>query len=130
MVARRWLPAIVVAHLVVAIFHGVAHSQARIFLSPTATLFVLLVILAAPLLGIALMWLAPLIGGYLTCAALSASFVFGVVNHFILATPDHVAHVDARWRMLFGTTAVLVAATEGLGSWLAFSFVRTRRAVR
>ena len=120
----------VAAHLVVTVFHGLAHTEARVFLSPAATVFVLLIIVAAPLVGMALSWVAPRIGGYVACAALSASFVFGVVNHFMLATPDHVAHVDPRWRMLFGTTAVLLATTEGLGSWLAFSLVRTGRASR
>lgn len=127
---RRWLVAIVAAHVAVTVFHGLAHTQARVFLSPAATLFVLLVIVAAPLLGVALMWVAPHIGGSVTCAALSASFAFGVVNHFILATPDNVVHVDVRWRMLFGTTAVLLAATESLGAWLALSFARTGRTVR
>ena len=48
------------------------------------------------------------------------SLVFGVVNHFLLESPDHVAQVAAQWRVLFGTTAVLLAVTEALGSGLAF----------
>jgi len=31
------------------------------------------------------------------------------VNHFVLESPDHVAQVAAQWRVLFGTTAVLLA---------------------
>jgi hypothetical protein len=129
-VAPHSLAAIVAAHLVVTGAHGLAHAKARVFLPDAATLFVLLVIVAAPLVGVALSWIAPPIGWYVTCAALSASFLFGMVNHFMLATPDHLAHVDMRWRMLFGTTAVLLAATEGLGSWLALSLARKGRAPR
>ena len=36
------------------------------------------------------------------------------------ANPDHVAHIVAEWRVLFGLTAVLLALTEALGSGLAF----------
>jgi hypothetical protein len=43
---------------------------------------------------------------------MAASLVFGVVNHFLLASPDHVSHVAQQWRTLFATTAVLLALTE------------------
>jgi hypothetical protein len=54
--------------------------------------------------------------------------VFGLVNHFGLPGSDHVAHVDARWRMLFASTAVLLAITEALGSGLAIRVIRERSA--
>jgi steroid 5-alpha reductase family enzyme len=58
---------------------------------------------------------------------MAASLVFGVVNHFVLSTPDHVSHVDPRWQPLFAATAVLLAVTEALGSGLAIRLVRERR---
>jgi hypothetical protein len=53
--------------------------------------------------------------------------LFGLVNHFVVASPDHVAHVDRQWRDLFTTTAVLLTVSEALGTVLAIRFVRERQ---
>jgi hypothetical protein len=50
---------------------------------------------------------------------MAGSLVFGVVNHFVLVSADHVGHVDPHVRTLFTTTAVLLAVTEALGVGLA-----------
>jgi hypothetical protein len=116
---RNWLAAAVLAHLVVSIVHGRAHAGADVPLSYAANLFVFIVILAAPLIGLALMWRAERIGTWVIAVTMAASFVFGVVNHFVLASSDHVAHVGGPWRTTFATTAVLLAATEAVASALA-----------
>lgn len=123
----RWLAIAVLAHLVVSIAHGAAHTQAQVPLSPAANLFVFIVILAGPLIGLALTWPAAPIGGWLIAITMAASLVFGVVNHFVFASPDHVAHVDPQWRPLFATTAILLAVTEAIGTGLAIRFVRERK---
>ena len=61
---RTWLIVVVLAHLVVAIVHGAAHAQARVPLSPEANLFVFIVILAGPLIGLALTWVAGRTGAW------------------------------------------------------------------
>jgi hypothetical protein len=38
--------------------------------------------------------------------------VFGLVNHFVIDSPDHVAHVTAAAAPLFATTAVLLGTLE------------------
>jgi hypothetical protein len=118
-----WLTATVLAHLVVSMVHGVAHTQANVPLSLAANLFVYIVILAAPLIGLALTWWTPRLGGWLIALSMAGSLVFGLVNHFVLTSPDHVAHVDPQWRSLFATTAVLLAVTEALGVVLAARFL-------
>ena len=60
---------------------------------------------------------------------MAGSLVFGLVNHFVLASPDHVAHVAPEWRPLFTATAVLLALTEALGSGLAVRLARERKHV-
>jgi len=117
--AWSWLTAVVLAHLLVSFVHGAAHAQARVPLSPAANLFVYIVILAGPLIGLAVTWPSERIGSWLIAATMAASFVFGLVNHFVLDSPDHVAHVDPQWRSLFATTAVLLAVTEALAVGLA-----------
>jgi hypothetical protein len=123
----RWLAVVVVAHLLISMVHGAAHAQAGVPLSPAANLFVYVVILGGPLAGLALTWPAERTGARVIAATMAGALVFGVVNHFVFASPDHVTHVDPRWRPLFTATAVLLAATEVLGFGLALRSARERR---
>jgi hypothetical protein len=115
----RWLIAIAIAHLVVSFLHGNAHAQAGVLLSPLQNVFVYAVILAGPLLGLALAWWSGVAGSRLIAVTMAGALVFGVVNHFVLSSPDHVSHIDPAWRLLFGATAVLLAVTEALAVVLA-----------
>jgi hypothetical protein len=124
--AWRWLTAAVLVHLVVSIVHGAAHSAAHVPLSPAANLFVFGVIVAGPLVGLALAWPAERIGSWLIAITMASAFVFGCVNHFVLAGPDHVSQVAAPWQPMFTTTAALLAALEGLASALALRIARGR----
>jgi len=143
--AWKWLTAIVLSHLVISFVHGAAHAQAHVPLSLPANLFVYIVILAGPLFGLAIALMPGLktrptsdaktpsisalarIGSWVIVVTMLGSLVFGLVNHFVLSSPDHVSHVDPEWRVLFGTTAVLLALTEALGSGLAFGLTRERK---
>src|SRR6516225_10088736 len=97
----KWMAAAVLAHLVISMVHGAAHSGANVPLSLPATLFVFLVILAGPVAGLALSWRAERLGSAIVALTMAGSLVFGVVNHFLLESPDHVGHVAAQWRLLF-----------------------------
>jgi len=122
-----WLAAAVLAHFVVSIAHGAVHTEARVALSSEAMLFVFIVILAGPLIGLALTWPAERVGGWLIAVTMTGSLLFGLVNHFVVASPDHVAHVDRQWRDLFAATAILLTVTETLGTVLAIRFLRERQ---
>lgn len=112
---------VVLAHLVVTVLHGRAHTGAVVPLSTVANLFVLSVIVVAPLVGAVVLWFFSIEGGaWLLALSLAASLIFGVVNHFIVESPDHVARIASEWKGLFTVTAVLLALTEALGSGLAF----------
>src|SRR5947208_2410539 len=104
----KWLTAIVLAHLVVSIAHGAAHAGALVPLSRGANLFVFVVVLAGPLIGLVLTWRAERIGSWLIALTMAGSLVFGIANHFVFASADHVAHVDPPWRPLFTITAALL----------------------
>jgi hypothetical protein len=123
---RGWLAAAVVVHLVISLVHGAAHAQAHVPLSRGGTLFVFIVILAGPLVGLALTWPAERLGNWLIALTMAGSLASGVVNHFVLDSADHVAHVQPEWRVLFAATAVLLALTELLGSGLAIGVLRAR----
>jgi hypothetical protein len=87
---------------------------------------VFVVIIAGPWVGLVLMRLARRSGAWMIAATMAGSLVFGLMYHFIVPNPDHVAYVDPQWRSLFATTAVLVALTEALGCGLAIHFARER----
>jgi hypothetical protein len=120
------LAAVVLAHLIVSMAHGAAHSGAQVLLSRSAHLFVYIIILAGPLVGLALSWRNERLGSLVVGLTLAGSLIFGLVNHFVMDSPDHVSRVDAQWRTLFGTTAALLAITELLGLGLAIRLVRQR----
>ena len=125
----RWaLSAVVLVHLAISIVHGQAHEGAQVPLPFAAALFVYIIILAGPLVGlIASVW-RPVAGAGIVAASMAGALLFGLINHFIIAGPDHVDHVAAEWRTLFGTTAVLLLVSEAVGVataiWCAARTVR------
>jgi uncharacterized membrane protein YhaH (DUF805 family) len=125
-----FLAGVVVLHLVICFVHGAAHSGAAVPLSVAANLFVFVVILAGPPAGLVVWrWIDARTGAWIVAATLAASLGFGLVNHFVIGGADHVAHVAASWRLMFGATAVLLAVTEACGSGAAiWSAMRMGRA--
>jgi hypothetical protein len=119
------LSAVVLLHLALNVVHGRAHTGAQVPLSMLAALFVYAVILAGPLLGLAVWQWWPRLGGWAVAGSMCGALIFGVINHFIIAGPDHVAHVAAEWHPLFGITAVLLvmceAAGTAIGIWSALA---------
>ena len=89
--------------------------------------FVFIVIMAGPLVGLALMWKLPLFGARLIGVTMGASLLFGLINHFVIAGADRVDHVAMEWRMMFGSTAAMLAVIEAAGAWLGFAYGRSKR---
>jgi hypothetical protein len=107
----------VLAHLVVSIVHGRAHERLSVGLSNWQNLYVLIVIVIAPLLAMVLIWtrLAHF-GLLLLVLSMAASLIFGIAYHYVVISPDHVSHLppgDAHG--LFRTTALLLVVTELFG---------------
>jgi hypothetical protein len=107
----------VLAHLVVSIVHGRGHEQLGVGLSNWQNIYVLTVIVIAPLIAMLLIW-TPLArpGLLLLLISMAGSLIFGVVYHYIVISPDHVSHIppgDAQG--LFRTTALLLVLTELFG---------------
>jgi hypothetical protein len=125
---QRLLAVVVFGHLIVNFVHGAAHSGARIPMTLAANLFIWIVILAGPIVGWWISRSRPVAGGWIVAGTMAGSLVFGVVNHFVIVSPDHVNHVAVEWRTLFAITAVLLLVFEAAG--VVVGATSARRAAR
>ena len=108
---------IVLAHALVATAHGLAHEYLVINLTFTQKLYVLVVIALAPLVSMILLWTRlRKVGAMLLLLSMLGSLIFGVVNHFLIVSADHVQHLPpGEWRLAFQITAIGLMVTEVLG---------------
>ena len=118
----------VLAHLIVNLLHGRAHTELGVGLTSFQQFYVIAVILLAPLIALLLSWTRYARAGlWLLLASMLGSLIFGVCYHYIIVSSDHVAHLppgDARG--LFRVTALLLLITEATGVVLAAIALRTR----
>ena len=107
----------VLAHLVVSIVHGRAHDGLGVGLSNWQNMYVLIVIVIAPLIAMVLIWTRLARAGLvLLVISMAGSLIFGLAYHYVVISPDHVSHLppgDAQG--LFRTTALLLVVTELFG---------------
>jgi len=109
-------PGLILGHLAVSIFHGLAHQGAMVGLTAFGNLYVLVVITIAPLVaGILLLTRWARQGALLLALSMLGSFVFGVWYHFLSATSDNVMEVHGPWRSSFLWTAIALAIIEFAG---------------
>jgi glucan phosphoethanolaminetransferase (alkaline phosphatase superfamily) len=111
---------VVLLHLAVSVFHGAGHEKLHIAISDFQQKFVVVVILAAPVLAAILLWTRlRAVGAWLLLISMAGAFVFGLYYHFIYPSPDNVAMIPPMdGRLPFQITAVLLAVLEALGCWL------------
>ena len=122
---RLALTVLAAIHLTVVLWHGTTHSQLAITLSRFQTLFVLVVIVIAPVLATLLLWLR-LDGLALWIYSISmlASLLFGVYYHYLAFSPDNVHYLPPSGdtaRQQFAISAAAVAITELIATtWSGF----------
>jgi hypothetical protein len=118
--------AVILVHLAVNVVHGLAHTSLHIALTRTQQVFVLAVILAAPLLaGILLLCKAQRAGALLLLFSMAGSLLFGAYNHFVAIGADNALHVaSGPWSTAFQVTSALLIVTELLGCWAGFALLR------
>ena len=123
--AAKYTTAIVVAHLRVNIAHGLAHRELGVGLSPPDSIFVIVVILIAPLLAMTLLWTAKKrLGLILLSLSMFGSLLFGLYHHFLVTSPDHVHSQPASpWGIAFIYTAYGLLITEAIGTYVGIHFL-------
>jgi hypothetical protein len=121
----------VLIHLVINLLHGRAHTELHIGLSSFQLLFVVGVIIIGPLLALVLLWTQrQRLGLVLLITSMAGACLFGLYYHFVVPSPDHIAHVPAGfWGDLFRLTAVVLAVVEGLSAAVGWSWLSTHAAV-
>jgi amino acid permease len=109
---------VILVNLLVASLHGIAHVQLGVELSLWQQAFVVLVIVAAPLVSLVLFWTRlRKIAAMTLFLSMSGALVFGLYYHFVEISPDHVHHLpEGDARLFFVVTAVLLIPVEALGA--------------
>jgi hypothetical protein len=117
----------VLVHTVVMLVHGAAHMRLNIVLSPWAGTYVLCVVGIGPIAGlISLRTSRQRSGAMILFITMIGGLLFGLWNHFIAYSADHVMHVQAGpWRLPFQVTAWLLLISEAAGAVIAFALLRT-----
>ena len=117
----------VLAHLAVNLLHGRAHEALGVGLSAWQNIYVIVVILIAPLVAMVLLWTRYARPGlWLLVVSMAGSLVFGAVYHYVVVSPDHVSHLppgDAQG--MFRMTALLLILTELFGVVVGLLGMRT-----
>ena len=123
--AASYTTAIVVAHLLVNITHGLAHRELRVGLPPSGSVFVILVVLILPLVAMALVWtIKKRLGLFLLSLSMFGSLLFGFYHHFLVVSQDHIhSQPSSEWGSTFVLTANLLLITEAIGTYIGFHFL-------
>jgi cytochrome bd-type quinol oxidase subunit 2 len=121
----KYATAIVAAHLLVNIGHGLAHRELQVGLDPPASMFVIVVVVVCPLLTLALVWSTKRrLGLILLSLSMFGSLLFGLYHHFLAVSPDHVhSQPPTAWGTTFVLTAYGLLITEAIGAYLGVHFL-------
>ena len=127
MKVAQYVTAIVFFHVIVHGLHGLAHLEIPVPLSPFQSMFIGVVILLFPIVAAILLW-TPFnrIGNWLLISSMTGAILFGVYNHFIVISPDHISHVSLiGWGLLFQITAIFTLIVDGFGCWIGIWALKT-----
>jgi hypothetical protein len=114
---RLWVTIVVLVHLAISVLHGRAHTSLGVGLSTWQQVYVYGVILLAPLIALGLSFTRHVgTGLWLLLVSMLGSLIFGFCYHYVIISPDHVAHLPVgETRGLFRGTALLLLITEAFG---------------
>ena len=123
--SAKYATAIVVAHLLVNIVHGLANRELRVGLARLDSIFVIVVVLIFALIAMGLLWTAKKrLGLILLSLSMFGSLLFGLFHHFLTVSPDHVhSQPPSPWGTTFVLTAYLLLITEAIGTYVGVHFL-------
>jgi hypothetical protein len=123
--SAKYATAIVVAHLLVNIVHGLAHRELHVGLAPLDSIFVIVVVLVFPLIATVLLWTTKKrLGLTLLAFSMFGSLLFGLYHHFLAVSPDHIhSQPPGGWGTAFALTSYLLLITETIGTYVGVHFL-------
>jgi len=129
---RFFLTAVVLAHLIANIVHGQANTRLGVGLGNWQQIYVITVIILAPLVALALSFTRYARAAlWLLLVSMLGALIFGLCYHYLIISPDHVAHLPAGdARGLFRITALLLLITEVFGVCVAAIALRRSKTAR
>jgi len=109
----RYLIGLVLALFVGNLVHSTAHFGLQILPAGLDLVFILGVILIGPIVALVLLRFNPPLAAALLAVLMGASFVYGLVSHFLVPGPDNVTLIGSQtWTALFVATAFLLGVLE------------------
>ncbi|MGL4881755.1 MAG: hypothetical protein ACRC8K_11895 [Waterburya sp.] len=108
---------LVVFHFIVTGVHGIAHQIIPVPISALQYLFIVPIITLAPVVAVVMLQNNfSKTGAVLLLCSMLGALIFGIYNHFIVISPDHISQIPATsWGQIFKITTVLLAISETLG---------------
>lgn len=120
--------AIVALHAAVVAVHSLSHNGMHIYMALWQNAYIMMVIVALPLLSGLLLWWRARAGFFLLFYSMLGSLLFGGYYHFIAPGPDNVSSLGVHaWAFPFQVSAVLLAVTEVAGAVVAVAGLRAKR---
>ena len=117
---------VAILHAAVTVIHAAAHLALQILPPVLDTLFILVVIVALPILSVLFIRTAAW-ARWSYLIAFAASFAYGALSHFVLPGVDNIISVSASaWATTFQATTFLLAILEVLGAAIGVGLVFRR----
>src|SRR5688572_3318609 len=91
----RVIAALVSVHLALVVVHTIAHVGLQIMPGQADTVFIVGIIMIAPVAALLLFRFADLLGSGLSVVSMIAAFAYGFYGHFLAPGPDDVAIVPS-----------------------------------
>src|SRR2546430_8746155 len=104
----RYLIGLVLANLVVNLVHATAHFGLQILPTGLDLVFIVGVILVGPIVALVILRFNPPLAAGLLAVFMGASFVYGVVSHFLVPGPDNLTLIGAQTRTVLFLPAPLL----------------------
>ncbi|MDJ0590113.1 MAG: hypothetical protein QNJ72_08985 [Pleurocapsa sp. MO_226.B13] len=108
---------IVSLHFLLVVIHALAHQIIPIATSILQYLFIIPIIVITPVVAMVLLQRKLFDAGIvLLFGSMLGALVFGIYNHFLVISPDHIDQIPAtNWGKAFQITAFLLMISEILG---------------
>ncbi len=108
------------AHSVVGLLHGVSHVVLGVVPSPADIAFIVVVIGIVPIGLLPFVLRGSRAGVGLFALAFAVSWLYGMLNHFVIEAADHVPGLDhGIWQAMFTITGAMILGLEAAGTLLA-----------